>query len=809
MPDYGAAYTDKEIAKLDKEIQSIYKEAEKDIQKKMDDFNAKYKVKEAKYQQKVASGQMTQEDFDRWKKGQVFQGKQWQAKKDEILNVIHNSNVVATNMINGESIHVFAANANYMSYDLEHSEGVNFGFALYDSNTVTNLIKDNPQILPKWKIDKPKDYTWSQKKLNRSITQGIIQGESLEKIANRLSDKLVSTNQNKMRTFARTAMTGAQNSGRQTQLQNAKKLGIECVKEWMATLDSHTRDTHKDIDGEQVEVNKEFSNKCKYPGDPGGPPAEVYNCRCTMVSDVKKYPSIYNRYDNETRTRIRNMSYREWEKAKKQGGNLAPYSINKIALGDLFAGLSQNGAYTKIHDVDVKLSNQFYKELQAMGKAYSGGAKPAQVWSDYLNDSLPDEVSADKLENIMKQYKDKASKTLVKAKETLTEEKTLASIKSQLDFDDFDFKTLVQAKNEAGFEGNNWDFFQKYKNGNISSKTLDKALLSSNKTVQIKTVPPVSPPKTAPIKIDYSEFGGEKAFNILAKYDNLDDLLFNGTNEEFKYLIGEAFKGKNGELTADLFAKAKIAKNGVSGSVKATKIDSAVKSIPKAKNAVKGAYKSTEEWITAAKNNPDVNGMLEIEEKMFGKFTSDQVDALVTYTGSSYDPMNMYLRYLGAGMDERTARTKSGADSYLVGQIDLCKKALKGAKLDQDMVLRRGTDVGDIAGLFMKGNFSDNCDTLRGKTAQELNDMFQGEAGTYFGFTSTSSQWDKGFSGGVEVIINAPKGSQAASIMKISQYGTSEGETLLNANTKVRCDKIEESDGHFGSKIRMFLTILN
>lgn len=740
MPDYGATYTDKEIAKLDKEIQSIYKEAEKDIQKKMDDFNAKYKVKEAKYQQKVTSGQMTQEDFDRWKKGQVFQGKQWQAKKDEILGVIHNSNAVATNMINGESIHVFAANANYMSYDLEHSEGVNFGFALYDSNTVTNLIKDNPQILPKWKIDKPKDYVWLQKKLNRSITQGIIQGESLEKIANRLSDKLVSTNQNKMRTFARTAMTGAQNSGRQTQLQNAKKLGIECVKEWMATLDSHTRDTHKDIDGEQVEVNKEFSNKCKYPGDPGGPPAEVYNCRCTMVSDIKKYPSIYNRYDNETRTRIRNMSYREWEKAKKQGGNLTPYSINKIALGDLFAGLSQNGAYTKIHDIDVKLSNQFYKELQAMGKAYSGGAKPAQVWSDYLNDSLPNEVSADKLESIMKQYKDKASKTLVKAKETL---------------------------------------------------------------------PPVSPPKTAPIKIDYSEFGGEKAFNILAKYDNLNDLLYNGTNEEFKYLIGEAFKGKNGELTADLFAKAKIAKNGVSGSVKATKIDSAVKSIPKAKNAVKGAYKSTEEWITAAKNNPDVNGMLEIEEKMFGKFTSDQVDALVTYTGSSYDPMNMYLRYLGAGMDERTARTKSGADSYLVGQIDLCKKALKGAKLDQDMVLRRGTDVGDIAGLFMKGNFSDNCDTLRGKTAQELNDMFQGEAGTYFGFTSTSSQWDKGFSGGVEVIINAPKGSQAASIMKISQYGTSEGETLLNANTKVRCDKIEESDGHFGSKIRMFLTILN
>ncbi len=336
MADYGAVYTDKEIAKLDKQIQSIYKEAEKDINKKMKDFTAKSKVKEQKYQQKVASGEMTQKEFDRWKAGQVFQGKQWQAKKDEILETIHNSNVIATKMINGESINVFATNANYMSYDLEHGAGVNFGFNLYDSNTVTNLIKDDPQLLPQWKINKPKDYKWSQKKLNRSITQGIIQGESLDKIANRLSDKLASTNANKMKTFARTAMTGAQNSGRQMQLQNAKNLGIECLKEWMATLDSHTRDSHKDLDGEQVEIDKPFSNKLMYPGDPNGAPAELYNCRCTMVSEIKKYPSKYERYDNIAGKRIDDMSYEDWAKAKgmeKKSKSAASRPVSTVING--------------------------------------------------------------------------------------------------------------------------------------------------------------------------------------------------------------------------------------------------------------------------------------------------------------------------------------------------------------------------------------------------------------------------------------------------------------------------------------------
>ena len=67
----------------------------------------------------------------------------------------------------------------------------------------------------------------------------------------------------------------------------AAKMGIEMQKEWMATLDSRTRHSHRRLDGETVEYDSEFSNGCRYPGDPKGKPAEVYNCRCTMVARVR------------------------------------------------------------------------------------------------------------------------------------------------------------------------------------------------------------------------------------------------------------------------------------------------------------------------------------------------------------------------------------------------------------------------------------------------------------------------------------------------------------------------------------------
>ena len=58
--------------------------------------------------------------------------------------------------------------------------------------------------------------------------------------------------------------------------------GLQMQKEWMATLDGRTRDSHRDLDGERVPYDEPFSNGLMFPADPQGAGREVWNCRCTM-----------------------------------------------------------------------------------------------------------------------------------------------------------------------------------------------------------------------------------------------------------------------------------------------------------------------------------------------------------------------------------------------------------------------------------------------------------------------------------------------------------------------------------------------
>lgn len=349
MADLGTQFTDKETAKLEKEIIKVYKEAQRDLEAKMNDFNDRYLAKYRIHKKELDDGKITQEQFDAWVRGQVFQGKQWEAKRNQVINTIENANQIANRMVNGQTTNIFGFNANFMSYSLEKKAGVDLGFGIYDNATVARLIKDHPQILPEWKIDEPKDYIWNYRKVNNAITQGIIQGESLDKITNRLVDQLCAQNRNLMLTHARTSMTGAQNAGRNESLNQAQNKGIKVVKQWMTTLDGRTRDSHAAIDGETRDAGEtRFSNGCRYPGDPTGPAHEVYNCRCTLVGDVKGYESSnYKRRDNTTGGTIQNMSYKEWLKAKQSDQTVVVNSLQ-----------SQIGKATSVEEINEIMTSQ-------------------------------------------------------------------------------------------------------------------------------------------------------------------------------------------------------------------------------------------------------------------------------------------------------------------------------------------------------------------------------------------------------------------------------------------------------------------
>lgn len=328
-PDLAQMYTDAETLRIEKEMRKVYKDCEKDIKAKMTDFAQKHKVKDVKYRQMVNDGKMSKEDYDAWKQGQVFTGQQWKAKREQIANSLYNANDAAHKIAQGHVSNVFAFNANYMNYRLEKNVNANLGFGLYNNASVARLLRENPQLLPAKKLDKAKDVRWNMKNIKSELTKSIIQGESIDDLTERLSKEMPNRSFKQARVHARTMMTSAQNAGRLEAMYEHKAMGIQTMKVWLATLDERTRWMHRDLDGQERELDEYFEigqYAIRFPADPLAAPAMVYNCRCTMEEKLKEYPDVGKmRRDNTVKPRdmsdendgvIQYMTYNQWAEWK-------------------------------------------------------------------------------------------------------------------------------------------------------------------------------------------------------------------------------------------------------------------------------------------------------------------------------------------------------------------------------------------------------------------------------------------------------------------------------------------------------------
>ena len=340
MPDYGSRIADKAIDQTARKIRSVYKDAWFDIKAKMDAFQKRHLAKGKEMFNKLANGEITQAEYHAWMRGQVFIGKQWDQKLDQIAKIMDEANKEAMGIVRFGTFNVFAENYNFEAYKLEKwAKGV-VSFNIYNEESVARLLKKNPKMLPEWKIHERKDYAWNRQKVENCITQGIIQGEGIDQITERLTDALITQNENRMRTFARTGMTGAQNAGRKAQMDDAEEMGIKVKKKWVATLDNRTRDTHAELDGQTVDKDEPFTvtlddgteAEIMFPGDPSCEyPELVYNCRCAMVEvyegiDRKSVRRAYYDEDDEEYEEgkrksymVEDMTYKEWKEWKERG----------------------------------------------------------------------------------------------------------------------------------------------------------------------------------------------------------------------------------------------------------------------------------------------------------------------------------------------------------------------------------------------------------------------------------------------------------------------------------------------------------
>ena len=289
MADKAHRLTDEKLEEMEKRLSAIYSRAEKEIQKTADDYFSKFAKQDEAKRKLLEQGKITEEEYKKWRKGKVMYGKRFTEMKEQCAKQLLNVNQTALAYVNGELPEVYALNYNALAGSVDGVGG--YSFTLVDADTVRILAVTDTSLLPHKELDPSKDIPWNMKKINAETLQGILQGESMDKIAKRLRN-VQEMNKTQAIRSARTIVTGAENKGRQDSYARAEADGIILQKEWLSTNDGRTRHSHAMLDGAIVDQDKKFENGLMYPGDPSGRPEEVYNCRCTIVAKVNGFKKV-------------------------------------------------------------------------------------------------------------------------------------------------------------------------------------------------------------------------------------------------------------------------------------------------------------------------------------------------------------------------------------------------------------------------------------------------------------------------------------------------------------------------------------
>lgn len=340
--DLGHQLTDKELAKLERRIARLYREAGEELQATIDAYFEQFKKRDEEMKALIGTVQngkeWTEADYKQWRLNQIGRGERYQAMRDKVAHRVTDANAVAVSYTNDATPGIYSLNRNYSAYTIEQVAG-NVGFDLWDEQTVKRLMLEQPDLMPyyppKRALKRGIDLAYGKKQITASVTSSILQGKSIKHMADDLQKRITTMSRDSAIRTARTAVTGAQNAGRMDSYAAAEKIGIKLKKRWLATLDARTRHSHAMLDGEQVAQDKKFSNGCRFPGDPQGPPWEIYNCRCTLIAAVEGVDtsSAQRRARNAGTGRnevISNMTYAEWAGWKKDTKQVASAAKSAI-----------------------------------------------------------------------------------------------------------------------------------------------------------------------------------------------------------------------------------------------------------------------------------------------------------------------------------------------------------------------------------------------------------------------------------------------------------------------------------------------
>lgn len=186
-----------------------------------------------------------------------------------------------------------------------------------------------------------------KKSIRSEVSRGVSNGSSWNTIASKIA---MGMNSPFMKAYNR-AIGITRTEGHRVQQestlhcqQRAKEKGADVVKQWDSTLDSVTRPTHRELDGQIREIDEPFEvegKKAMYPGA-FGDPSEDCNCRCCLLQRARwalSREEYYTKWDGEKDrlVRIKAETYNEFKKETQAINKSLEYQVVNYTDDDFSA----------------------------------------------------------------------------------------------------------------------------------------------------------------------------------------------------------------------------------------------------------------------------------------------------------------------------------------------------------------------------------------------------------------------------------------------------------------------------------------
>lgn len=343
---------DTELNKLEKKIARVYRKATTEAETELNEYFDQYNEEDEQKKQelddlykKVALGlvayavyRAAKKSYNNWRMNQFMSGKQWENVKVKVANILGKAESFVEKLVNDHIKTIYAAGYNTTLFDFETGTLVDTTLPIYTQLSIQYILKNNPSLLPVYNQNSLLNQARNRQKLNSVIIQGIINGESIPKLAKRIQ-KVTNSNYKAAIRTARTASGAAMNKGKLLGFKAISDMGFNIRKQWVSTLDNRTRHEHRLLMGQTVKLGEPFKingYELSYPCDPTAikknpstalgtqqavdiieaAPEMIYNCRCVIVGILEGFEKTIEDFDYQTNPKLNGMTLDEWRNAK-------------------------------------------------------------------------------------------------------------------------------------------------------------------------------------------------------------------------------------------------------------------------------------------------------------------------------------------------------------------------------------------------------------------------------------------------------------------------------------------------------------